>query len=367
MSKKLRVAVVGLGIGKGHLEAYAKIRDAFEVVAVCDLDAGKAAAAAADFGIPCHTTHLAELLASQSLDIVDICTPPYTHRVLIEQVLAAGLHVICEKPLVGSLEDADAIAKAEATSQGRIFPVFQYRFGNGLQKLKHLQVRGFAGKPLVTTVETHWRRDADYYAIAWRGKWATEKGGCCLTHALHAHDILSYVIGPVKNVYARLATRVNDVQVEDCAAIALEMANGSVATLSVTLGAAEEMSRLRFIFADMTVESESPEPYCPGKEPWHFTGKSPAIQAAMDEALRDFEPTVESFEGQFIRVHACLTEDAPVPVTLSEARASLELITAIYHSGETGVAVDLPISEDHPKYASWAPSAGGFAKAVQHG
>ncbi len=367
MSAKLRVAVVGLGVGKGHLEAYTKVRDCFEVVAVCDLDAAKAAAVAAEFGIARHTSNLAELLNSQTLDIVDLCTPPNTHRPFIEQVLAAGQHVICEKPLVGSLLEADAIAKAQASSKGRLFPIFQYRFGNGLQKLKHLQARGFASKPLITTMETHWRRDADYYAIAWRGKWATEMGGCCLTHASHAHDILSYVNGPVKNVYARLATRVNDVQVEDCAAISVEMVNGSVATLSVTLGAAEELSRLRFIFADMTVESESPEPYRPGKDPWHFTGKTPAIQAAIDDALRDFKPTLESFEGQFIRIHACLTAGGPMPVTMGEARASLDLITAIYHSGETGQAVSLPIPADHPKYANWMPTGGGFAKAVQHG
>lgn len=364
MGKQLRVAVAGLGIGREHLEAYARLRDAFEVVAVCDLDAGKAAAVAADFGIPVHTSQLADLLASGRLDIVDICTPPHTHLALIEQVLAAGLHVICEKPLVGSLEEADAVARAEAASRGRVFPVFQYRFGNGLQKLKHLQARGFAARPLVATIETHWRREASYYAVPWRGKWATEKGGCCLTHASHAHDILSYVLGPVKTAYARLATRVNDIQVEDCAAIALEMANGALATLSVTLGAAQQLSRLRFVFEDMTVESASTEPYCPGNEPWYFTGKSPALQAALDEALRGFEPTLEAFEGQFIRVHACLTGGAPIPVTLGDARASLELITALYHSGEAGVAVDLPIPKAHPKYANWAPSAGGFAKAV---
>ena len=113
MTRKLRVAVVGLGVGKGHLESYAKIPDHFEVKAVCDLDAAKAKAVAEQFGIARHTTQLSELLASNELDIIDICTPPNTHRALIEQVLAAGLHVICEKPLVGSLTDADAIAAAQ--------------------------------------------------------------------------------------------------------------------------------------------------------------------------------------------------------------------------------------------------------------
>ena len=366
MTRKLRVAVVGLGVGKGHLESYAMIPEHFEVAAVCDLDAAKAAAAAAAFGIARHTTQLSELLASGDIDIIDICTPPNTHLALIEQVLAAGLHAICEKPLVGSLAEADAVEKAEKAAKGSLFPIFQYRFGNGLQKLKYLQSKGFGAKALLTTIETHWRRDADYYAVAWRGKWATEKGGCCLTHASHAHDILSYVNGPVKNVYARLATRVNDVEVEDCASIAVELKDGSSATLSVTLGAAEERSRLCFVFSDMTVTSDSPDPYRPGKETWHFKGKTPEIDAAITDALKGYVPTLESFEGQFVRIHATITEGAEKPVSIADARAALELITAIYHSGETGNPVTLPIGLEHPKYSNWTPVAGGFSKTVAH-
>ena len=367
MSQKIRVAVVGLGVGKGHLESYAKVRDRFEVVAVCDLDEAKAKSVAAEFGIPHSTTRLADLLAGNTVDIYDLCTPPYTHCTLIEQVLAAGFHVIAEKPLVGSLAECDRIEAAQKAAKGTLFPIFQYRFGNGLQKLKHLQAKGFAHTPFLTTIETSWRRDSDYYDIKWRGKWATEMGGCCLTQALHAHDMLSYVNGPVKTVFANLATRVNPIEVEDCAAVSVGLENGSVATLSVTLGAAEELSRLRFMFSDLTVESQSPEPYRPGKDPWVFKGKSPAIDAAIHAALADFVPALESFEGQFALIHQTLTQGAPTPVSLHDARQSLELITAIYYSAETGTAVTLPIAKDHPRYNSWTPASGGFNKVASHG
>jgi predicted dehydrogenase len=134
--------------------------------------------------------------------------------------------------------------------------------------------------------------------------------------------------------------------------------------LSATLGAAEETSRLRFVFGDMTVESDSPEPYRPGKEPWHFKGKTAAVDAAIAAALADFEPSLESFTGQFARLHACITQGAPTPVTLADARASLELITAIYYSAESGLPQTLPIAADHPRYASWVPAARGFPKAL---
>ena len=361
---RLRAAVVGLGVGRAHLQAYAEIPQLFEVRAVCDLNGDKARAAAAEFGVASHTTAFAELLADPTIDLVDLCTPPNSHRALIEQALAAGKHVVCEKPLVGSLRDADAVEAMARSSRGKLFPVFQYRFGNGLQKLLHLQAKGMARHALMTTIETHWRRDSDYYEVQWRGKWATEMGGVCLTQAIHAHDILSLVHGPVKTVFAKLATRVNDIEGEDCAAITVEMANGALAVLSATLGAAEELSRLRFVFADMTVESASPEPYRPGKEPWHFKGKTPQIDAAIAVALADFQPSLESFTGELARIHACLTAGAPTPVTLADARASLELITAIYYSAESGTPQSLPIAPDHPRYASWVPASGGFPKAL---
>ena len=86
-------------------------------------------------------------------------------------MLAAGKHVICEKPLVSSLRDVDLLVEVEKQSGKRILPIFQYRYGHGLQKLKFLQEWGLTGRAHTVNVETSWRRRADYYAIAWRGKW----------------------------------------------------------------------------------------------------------------------------------------------------------------------------------------------------
>lgn len=356
MTRRLKVAVVGVGIGSAHLDAYATLPDLYDVAAVCDIDAAKAKATAQKYNVPKAPTSFNDLLALPGLDVVDICTPPMTHRALVEQALDAGLHVLCEKPLTGSLADADAIAKAVARAKGKLSPIFQYRFGTGLQKLRWLQAKGLCGKPYLTTIETSWRRDSDYYDVKWRGKWATELGGCCLSQAIHAHDMLSFVNGPIKTVYARVATRVNPIEVEDCAAVSIEMANGSLATLAVTLGAAEELSRLRFMFQNLTVESRATHPYRPGDEPWHFKGKTPEIETAIALAFAEFKPGPESFAGQFARLHASIVDDAPSPVTFDDARASLELVTAIYHSAETGEQVTMPIAAGHARYQGWLPA-----------
>src|SRR5262249_39224354 len=148
------------------------------------------------------------------------------------QALEAGHDVLVEKPLAGSLAEVDQLVAAERKTGRRVAPVFQYRFSNGLQGFLQMQAAGLVGKAYVATVETHWRRTAFYYNNPWRGRFASELGGCLVTHAIHAHDILPLVMGPIASVTARTATAVNPIETEDCAVVLLEMKSGALVTLS---------------------------------------------------------------------------------------------------------------------------------------
>ena len=227
---------------------------------MCDIDPARRDTLAERYAIPRRTADFADLLAMDDVHVIDICTPPTLHRTMIEQALAAGKHVICEKPLVGSLADADAVIAAQSSSGGRLMPIIQYRWGDGAQKAKRVFDAGLAGTPFVSTLETHWTRDAGYYATPWRGKWETELGGALTTQAIHAHDMLTWLMGPVSRVFARLATRVNPIETEDCVSVSLALESGALATSSVTLGSREEMSRLRICCRNVTFAS-SPSPY----------------------------------------------------------------------------------------------------------
>ena len=206
----------------------------------------------------------------------------------------------------------------------------------------------------MATLETHWNRGADYYAVPWRGKWETELGGAIVGHAIHIHDLLIQVLGPARRVQARLATSVNPIEVEDCAAIIIEMASGALVTSSITLGSADDRSRLRFCFADLSAESGI-DPYNPGTAPWTFEARAPATQAAVDAALDGYEPHREGYARQFELMHGALIGGASPPVTLQDARVSLELITAIYQADATGQAVALPLYRSSPGYEGWTP------------
>jgi predicted dehydrogenase len=356
MPEKIRVAVVGSGIGKSHITAYQNLPEQYNVVAICDIDEPKARGVAEEFHIPRVVTNIDDVCRMDDVDVIDICTPPHLHFAQIKQALSADKNVISEKPLVGSIKQVDELMAAEAQSGKRVMPIFQYRFGHGLQKLKFLQAQGLTGTAYLSTVETAWRRRAEYYAVPWRGKWKTELGGTLTGHAVHAHDMLTYILGPVKRVFARTTTRVNPVEVEDCAAISLEMADGSLATLAATVGSVVEITRHRFCFSGLVAESNT-KPYHNSHDPWTFTGDTPELDAQIKEALERFVPLPERFEGQFYRYYQAITHGEELPVTLADARAALELLTAMYVSSRTGQQVELPFDTDHPAYEGWLPKS----------
>lgn len=352
MATRYRVGIVGAGIGARHVEGFLEIPDKFEVAVICDRDRDRAAALAAKAGAAVHGQFDAALLARDDLDIIDICLPPSLHFDTVSRALRAGRHVICEKPLVGSLAEADAL-HALAKQCGRtLMPVFQARFGNGLAKARHLVTSGAAGRVYLATAETHWNRGAAYYAVPWRGKFATELGGAFASHAIHIHDMLTTLLGPVRSVAAQAAVRVNPIETEDCGGAVLEMQDGAIAVLSVTLGSADEISRLRVMCENVTIESGG-ELYACAREPWRFVAREPKDQAWLDAALAQAPVGLEEFAGQFALYHAALEQGGELPVTIADARRSVELLAAIYHSARTGERVELPIAKQHPAYRGW--------------
>lgn len=352
-SEPLRVAIVGLGIGAAHADGYRRLPDDFEVVVAADPDRARVEFVQG-FTDAEAATGLDDVLARDDLDIVSLATPPFLHLDQISAILRAGKHVVCEKPVVASLADVDRLEAVEQATGCWVMPIFQYRYGRGLQKLLHLVDSGVTGRCHTGTVDVSWRRRPEYYDVAWRGRHATELGGILLSHTIHALDMVTQVQGRPARAFARSATRVNAIETEDTASVSLEMADGSYATMSATLGSPEEISRHRFCFERLSAESNT-HPYENHREPWNFSGDTDADTAAIEAALETFEPQPELYKGQFARMSAAVRAGEELPVTLADARASLELLTALYWSSASGTDVELPIGEDHPYYGGWAP------------
>ena len=366
MNTSRKVAIVGAGIGEQHLAAYRNLPDRFSVAVLCDIDLQRAKSVAGDDPSIRLEADFQAVLENPEIDLIDICLPPHLHFETAMAALASGKHVVCEKPLVNSLRDADLLAE-QARKYGRILtPVFQYRYGKATAQLRALINAGLAGRPLVASIETHWNRQEDYYAIPWRGTWEGEQGGAVLGHAIHNHDLLCAFFGPVRRLSAFATTRVNDIEVEDCASISFEMENGALASSSITLGAAQDTTRLRFVFENLTAESGS-LPYAPAEDVWQFSARGDATQEQIDACLAQVPDVESGFTGFLAALADRLDHDdgggeedgdgsfESAAVTIEDGRRSLELVSAIYHAVRSSSVVELPLGSDSPLYEGWTP------------
>ena len=356
MTDKLRVAIVGAGIGEEHLtKGFSPASDLFSVTAVCDIDRQRAEAMAARHGIGSVVTRFEDLLGRADIDVIDICTPSTLHFSQASAALASGKHVICEKPLAGSLAEVDALKSASDATNRLVMPIFQYRFASGVQKARRIIESGIAGKPYFAAAETFWRREKDYYANSWRGRWRGEMGGVLVTQAIHIHDLLTYLMGPVDCLFGRIATRVNEIEVEDCASASVLLTSGALASFSATLGSQDQISRIRLMFENLTIESGH-VPYSPGQEPWTFIPRNEDVGKAIAPVLDGTVPEAGGFEYQMRAFHAAVADGKAPPVTLADARRAIELASAFYHSAKVREEVCLPLTSEHPVYEGWMPA-----------
>ena len=354
---RLRVAIIGCGWA-GDLQmtrGFTPLPELFEISVCCSRQADRRQAFAARYNIPRQAGRLEDVLAMPDIDVVSICTPPPLHYTMILASLAADKHVICEKPLVGSLQQLDDVAAAVLQSDRHVMPIFQYRFGAAIPKLREIIGSGLAGRAYTASVETLLRRTADYYRVEWRGKFATELGGVLVTQAIHNHDLLLHLLGPASSAAALKATRVNPIEVEDCAVASLRLESGALVSITATLGSIRPSTRIRLCFERVSFERQ-----CFGdatsqlaEEPWEFTAADPGSAAAIGAIMERPTQGHSGFAGQFAAFHQTVEHGTPLPVTLQDARRSLELISVLFHSAETGQQVSLPLSNTHPRYSGW--------------
>lgn len=362
----LRVGVVGMGIGQLHLLRWLEVEGA-SAVAIVETDDARRQEAGQAWGLPAVRT-LDELL-ELGVDVVDLCTPPALHEEQVLRCLDAGVHVICEKPLVGSLAACDrlvtAAADAQARSGARIMPIQQYRFGDGAARARALVEAGVTGQLYTASADTWWRRDRDHYDDSpWRGTWSSALGGTVVNHAIHIHDLLTWIGGPLVEVQARMATRVNDTETEDCAVAIGRTADGGLVTMNATTGAATESSRLVWHFEHVTIES-STEAYDPAAGPWHFAFRSIEAETCAAAVWAALEPSPSLYTGQ-LQAFVDALPNGPLPVTLADAAATLELVTAFYSSARNGATVSLPLDANHPARSGWCPPRRPGSPFVDH-
>ncbi|WP_328334256.1 MULTISPECIES: Gfo/Idh/MocA family protein [unclassified Streptomyces] len=353
----LRTAVVGTGsIARGsHLPALAILAGdgAVEIVAVLDVVEEAARAAAEEFAVPGVFTDLDTLLDEVRPDLVVLCTPPSLHREQAVAAVRAGAHVWCEKPPCPSLADYDAVTAAAGKEPGAPATafVFQHRFGSGARHVRRLLNEGAFGRPLVAHCQTTWYRDADYYAVPWRGRWDTEGGGPAMGHGIHQTDLLLDLMGPWREVRAMAARLVHDVQTEDVSTAQVRFANGAVATVVNSVLSPDEVSRIRIDCELATIELTHLYGY--RNADWRIT-PAPGVPEETVLAWRGFGPDEPSSHlAQLRALVADIQAGTPHPTSGEGGRQIVEFTAALYKSAFTDAPVRAgEIGPGDPFYAA---------------
>ncbi|MFE6281195.1 Gfo/Idh/MocA family protein [Streptomyces sp. NPDC057877] len=359
-----RVAVVGTGaiVAGSHLTALQAHADRAELVAAVDVDEGRLAAfrALAGDGVAGYPS-MAAMLDAVRPDLVLIGTPPSLHREQTVAALKAGAWVLCEKPLCLSLAEYDEIAAAEDASGAYASVVFQHRYGSGAAHARELIASGELGAPLVAHCQTTWHRDAAYYSVPWRGRWATEGGGPTMGHGIHQYDLLLHLLGEWEEVRGMAARLVHDTESEDVSTALVRFRNGALATVVNSVLSPDETSRIRVDCADATVELT--HLYGHRNDDWTYT---PARHVAPERAAAWRTPAADVPSSHTAQLGALLDAyDSGVrpPGSGPDARATLEFAAALYKSAFTGCPVrageirpgDPFHAAMHGGHPDWAP------------
>ncbi len=232
MTRPLRIGLIGVGgIAQMHHDGY--VAAGAHVVALADVHAPTLAARATSWGVARTYVDYHELLRAGDLDAVSICAPTAVHHPATLAAAAAGVHVLCEKPIALDLGQADEMIEACARA-GVVLMINHQLRSHGAATLAR---RMLAAGELGTISHVRLRQAHDWAGAATVGPSfstrAVAGGGTLLDNGCHLMDLARFIGGDVDEVFARVARRKFDVEVEDTAHVSLGFASGAIGTVEV--------------------------------------------------------------------------------------------------------------------------------------
>jgi UDP-N-acetyl-2-amino-2-deoxyglucuronate dehydrogenase len=344
-----RFALLGCGrISSKHATALSgEVPDA-KLVAVCDIVPEKAKNLGVKHGVRWFSDfHQMMREMGSEIDVVNVLTPSGMHADHAVDVAKYRKHVVVEKPMALHLDDADRMIRACDEAGVRLFVVKQNRFNLPVQSLRKALEQGRFGKLVMGTVRVRWCREQKYYdQDSWRGTWALD-GGVFSNQASHHVDLLEWMMGDVESVFAKSATQLVNIEAEDTGIAVLRFRNGALGVIEATTA-----TRPVDLEGSISVMGERGTVEIAGfavnqMKIWKFAEQRP--EDAGELKVAEAPPNVYGFgHVAYLRnVVESLRNQSKGLVDGLEGRRSLELISAIYESIETGKEVFLRF---HPKH-----------------
>lgn len=339
----LKFALVGCGrIAKRHSDLLGnnQILGA-SLAAVCDTRIERAKEIGERFDIP-YFESIDEMIQSVDIDIVSILTESGLHAEHTIKIAKLGKHVVVEKPMALTLDDADRMIRVCAEENVKLFVVKQNRFNVPVVKLREALDLGRFGDLIMGTVRVRWCRDQAYYdQDSWRGTWAMD-GGVLTNQASHHIDLLEWMMGDVESVFAKSITALANIEVEDTAVVVLKFKNGAIGVIEATTAV-----RPKDLEGSLSVMGSTGSVEVGGFAVnkmihWNFK-EEVASDVDVMEKYSVNPPNVYGFghKEYYDHVVDAINNNKSQLVDGLQGRKSLELISAIYESVETGKEVFL--------------------------
>lgn len=339
MAKDLGFGIIGCGvISATHAKSLQEI-EGVKIVACCDVVAEKAEKFAKENNCDPYTD-LDQMLAREDLDAVCVLTPSGLHAKVGIPAAKAGKHVVVEKPIDITMENADALIEAAEEAGVKLCVISQQRFNDAIMKVKAAAAAGKFGQLNFGGSHTKWYRDQKYYDSGdWRGTWALDGGGALMNQSIHYVDMLQYIMGPVEEVFAYCVTRNVDIEVEDIAVASVKFKSGAIGLIEGNVTAYPGFyTRLDINGSDGSAIVEANQIV-----EWKLRSEEGLEAEANIEGQggASAQITHSSHTRQLVDFVAAVREDREPLVNGKEGKKPLEIILAIYESARTGKPVKL--------------------------
>ena len=345
-ARRLRVGIVGLGMGRTHVEGWREHPNV-DVAAIADADAQRLEQVGERYGIAARYASAEAMLAAEALDAVSICTPNKFHRPLALAAFEAGCHVLCEKPMALNADEGRAMLAAAKRANRRLMINFSYRFSAQSRALKTQVDAGLFGDFYFGRTVWHRRRGMPGFG-GWFGNKALAGGGPLIDLGVHRLDLAlwlmgypkpTWVLGSTYDPIAReLAARAGKhFDVEDLAAAMIRFDNGATLIVEASWAAnirEAELMETRLLGTKAGLLQHNLD------EGYRFDAHVFMEKDGAQFDLHLHPPTTPARSAMHDYAEAILT-DRPHPAPGEEGLVVMELLDAIYASARSGEPVRL--------------------------
>lgn len=347
----MKYALIGCGrISTNHIKA--AVNNQLEIVAVCDVLPEKMEELLGKHGLEKDSSihryaDYKEMMEKEKPELVSIATESGIHAEIALHCIEKGVHVIIEKPMAMSMDDANLIIQRSEEKNVKVSACHQNRFNVAVQELRKAVEAGRFGKLSHGSIHVRWNRNKGYYEQApWRGTWAQD-GGALMNQCIHGIDLLRWMMGnEVDEVYG--ATRQqfhNYLEAEDIGMAVVKFKNGAIGTIEGTTNVyPQNLEETLFLFGESGT-AKIGGTSTNNIDVWNF-----ADETAEDAKNKGLEEATSNVYGNghtslFADMMDAIANDRKPYVDAVAGRNALEMILAIYKSQKTGQPVKLPLSE----------------------